>query len=413
MPRFTVAYKKSDGSTAREQVEGASRAEVLSEVRTKGAIPISIERVDAAAPSDKASPTKTSQEVQSGIFAKKIKLADMAVVFRTLSTMLAGGLPIIDSVSDVGSQAGNPRLREVLLSVAADIREGESLSAAMQNHPKVFSKLMISMVHAGEESGHMGGVLADLADYLDTQVELRRKIKAGTRYPIFILTFFSLAVGILFVFILPRFVDIFADLGAELPAITRLVMAFSSFLASNIILILIALIAAAIGLFVFKRTATGERFFDTWILRVPVIGTMVQQIVVARLSRTLSLLIESGIPVVESLHLTAQISGNYVFRSNVSQIRDNIIRGSTLSEEMKGRHCFPIMLVRMTAAGEATGRLSDMLERVSNHFTREASSSIDSALALLEPMLLALLGVVVGVVILAVYLPIFQLATAM
>ncbi len=413
MPRYVVAYKNANSETVRERLDAPSRGELLSDLRAKGAIPISIKQADGGDAADKKKAKSERVRTKSAFFSKKIKLGELAVVFRTLSTMLSGGLPIIDSVSDVGAQAGNPRLREVLLSVSGAIREGASLSAAMEKHPGVFSNLMISMTRAGEESGHMGAVLNDLSDYLESQVELRRKIKAGTRYPLFILGFFTLAVGILFVFILPRFAVIFRNLDADLPALTALVMGLSSALASNIVFILFGLAALITGGVLFKRTETGKRFFDRLVLRLPVVGPMAQKIVIARLSRTLGLLIASGIPVVESLAMSGQISGNYVFERNIDQIKTNIIRGSTLSEEMKGRAYFPMMLIRMTAAGEATGSLADMLQRVSQHFTREASVSIDSMLALLEPLLLALLGVVVGVVILAVYLPIFQLATAM
>lgn len=393
----------------RERLEGKSRAELLAELRDKGLLPISIEQLGA----ERAGARREKVHKSAGFFSKRVKLAETAVVFRMLATMLGGGLPIVDSLDDVGMQAENPTLRAALLAIASDIREGASLSAAMEKHPKIFSTLMTAMVHEGEESGRMSGILTDLADYLDTQVELRRKIKAGTRYPLFILCFFLLAVIALFAFILPRFEDIFADLGADMPFMTQLVMRFSRLLAANIHFILVALLALVAGMAALKRTQSGRRFLDRLILRLPVIGPMAHKIVVARLSRTLGLLIGSGIPVVESLGLSGRISGNWVFQHNVEEIRDNIVRGSTLSEEMKGRRYFPQMLIRMTAAGEATGSLADMLERVARHFTREAAVSIDAALSLMEPLLLGLLGGVVGVVVLAVYLPIFQLATAM
>ncbi len=410
MARFFVKYKDADGSTKTERMEGGSRSEIISQIRGKGAIPISLEELSSG---NKKKKKKKDENKDGGFFQKKVKLDELAVVFRMLSTMLGGGLPIVDSLADVGAQAENPRLKEILSNIAAEIREGASLSESMSKYPKVFSKLIIAMVHAGEESGHMAKILTDLADYLDTQVELRRKIKAGTSYPLFILGFFILAVGGLFIFILPRFETIFADLDADMPVITELVMGFSRALGGNIHFILVGVIALTIGIISFKRTERGRQFFDTLILKVPVVGPMAQKIVVARLSRSLGLLIDSGIPVVESLNLTGEISGNWVFQHNIEDIRDNIVRGATLSDEMKGRPFFPQMLIRMTAAGESTGSLSEMLERVSQHFTREASTSIDSVLSLLEPLLLGLLGGVVAVVILAVYLPIFQLATAM
>ncbi len=409
MPRFAAAYKNEQGQTVRERLEGASRTALLAQLRERGFVPISLEKLDEGGEEAEKSKSISS----STIFEKRIKLDDMAVVFRMLATMLGGGLPIIDTLSDVAAQADNPHLRRVLTEVSADIRDGSALSNAMEKHPKVFTKLMIAMAHAGEESGNMANILDELADYLDTQVELRRKIKTGTRYPMFIAGFFMLAISVLFVFILPRFEHIFADFDAELPMLTEIVMGFSSALADNILYILPALLLAGVGTVLFKKTETGKRFFDKLILRMPVIGPMAQKIVVARLSRTLGLLMDGGIDVVESLELTGQVSGNYVFRTHLEEIKNNIVRGSTLAEEMKGRPYFPQMLVRMTAAGETTGSLGAMLERVSRHFTREAAVSIDSVMSLLEPILLALLGLVVAVVVLAVYLPIFQLATAM
>jgi type IV pilus assembly protein PilC len=407
MPTFTITYKDRQGNTKKESRMGSSRDALLAKLRAEGFIPVAID----ADSNETTEPANKGAKSASFSF-RKIKTQEIAVTFRTLATMLSGGLPIMETLVDVAAQSENERFGNILMDVAADVREGQSLFEAMANRPQVFTPLMSAMVHAGEESGNISNALSELADYLDTQVELRRKVKTGTRYPLFIFGFFLCALGVIFLYILPKFREIFERFDAPMPTITKIIMGFSSAVADNILYILPSLIGIGIAFYLWKRSERGQKQYDYLIFKVPVLGKMVHQVVIARIARTLGMLIDSGIPVVEAIQLSAGVSGNTVIGEEMKTVRENIVKGSTLSEELGRSHYFPRMLVRMTAAGEATGQLGDMLDRVSNHYTRETATSIDTLMSMLEPILLVLLGVVVGIVIIAVYFPIFNLAQA-
>ena len=408
-PKFNTTYKDAEGKTVEEARFAASRENLLAELRAAGLVPIAV-RADEGAQAGVQRAATGGRGLRLG---GRVKLNEVAVSFRTLATMLSGGLPIIDSLIDVADQSDNARFKQVMRATAADVQKGSTLSDAMAKHPNAFSPLACAMVQAGEESGNLTRVLGDLADYLEGQVELRRKIKAGTRYPLFILGVFFIAILIIFGWILPQFQEVFASFKAKLPPLTLTLMAISSGFADNILYVLAGVVALIVAFVMWVRTEGGRRAFDAFMLRVPVFGRLVHQIIIARLSRTLSLLIESGIPMVEALRLCGRVIGNTIITEELHEVQENIVRGSSLSQELGARPHFPRMLVRMTAAGEASGRLGDMLDRVAVHYNRESSSSIDGLLAMLEPALLIGLGVVVAIVVMGVYFPIFNLAKSM
>lgn len=405
MPRFAVVFKDGSGQTASAVRFGSSREALLAELRHGGLVPISIE------PADGEQEKRGQQRAPARrIWLGRVKLSEVAIGFRTLATMLGGGLPIIDCLTDIADQSSSVRFKEILLSVATEVRRGSMLSTALAARPDVFSPLVCSLVQAGEESGNLTEVLSQLSDHLETQLELRRKVKVSMAYPMFIVAFFIVAVSVVLLFVLPKFREIFERVGAELPALTRIIMSVSSAFADYIVYIVMAVAAAGIALHLWRKTASGRKAFDVFLLHAPVVGKLVSQIVIARLARTLALLMESGIPVVEALKLVAPVTGNSVIGQQVEQVRQNIVRGSSLSSELASRPCFPRLLVRMAAAGEASGRLSDMLNRVATHYTRESTARMDTLMALLEPALLVFVGALVGLVVIAIYFPIFNLA---
>jgi len=405
MAKFSIVCKDGQGQTVREVRFSTSREALLTELRTGGLIPISLQTMEGR--QEKAG---TRETTRTPLFGGKVKLNEVAVGFRMLATLLGGGLPIIDALVDVAEQSGNARLREILIAAATDVRKGSSLSEALARFPRAFSPMVQALVQAGEESGNLTQVLGDLAEYLEAQVELRRQIKAGTRYPIFIVCFFVLALSVILLYILPKFKEIFDKFDAELPMLTKLVMSVSAGIVHNLIYVLPAIGLVAVGVSLWKRTEGGRRTLDAFWLKVPVIGKLVHQIAIGRFARVLSLLMESGIPVVEALKLSARVPGNVIIGEQVDEVRQSIVRGASLSEEFAARPCFPRMLVRMTSAGEASGRLGDMLNRVADHYVRESAASIEGLMSMLEPALLVLLGIVVGFVVIAIYFPIFNLA---
>lgn len=407
MPRFRVVTKTPGGETHQEEKFGPSRQEILAEIKSDGRVPISIELVD-----DERQQASRPRKETAGKKFGKLKVGELALGFRTLSTMLEGGLPILDCLVEVAEQSDSDRFREVFLSVAGQVRRGTSLSEALVNHQPCFSPMICSMVKAGEESGTLTEVLRNLSDHLEGQVELRRKVKAGTRYPIFILFFFAGVVAIVFLVIIPKFRDIFSNVGMDMPPLTKAVMGMSSAIASNIIFIVPAIAVVIGGLYYWKKTESGQRAFDLFFLRLPVIGSIVHEVIMARMTAALALLIDSGMSIVDAIRLSSAAAGNAIVAEQLTDVRRNIVRGSSLSRELREHPVFPRLLVSMCAAGEESGRMGEMLSRVAHHYERESATAIEGLLSLLEPAILVFLGVTVGVVVMAIYLPIFKLAQA-
>ncbi len=405
MPTFTVVYKDSNGDTVRGRKASGSREAILADLRSSGFVPISVAPADVR-PDQQEGQRAPARRRRRG----RIKLSETALAFRTLATMLGGGLPIMDCLVDIAEQSDSTRFRKILLAVTANVRKGRMLSSAMADYPEAFSPLVCALVEAGEESGNLTKVLTQLSQYLESQLDLRRKIKVSTIYPAFIVSFFVVALAVVVFFVLPKFKTIFDSVDTELPTLTRIVMSVSDVMTRHVLYALPCLVAAVIGFLFWRKTSSGRRIIDTVLLRAPIIGKLVSQIVIARLTRTLSLLIDSGITVVEALKLAARVAGNTLISEQLEEVRRDILRGGHLSDQLASRRCFPRMMVRMTAAGEASGRLGDMLNRVAIHFTRESTARIDGLMAMLEPALLVVVGVLVGIVVIAVYFPIFNLA---
>ena len=407
MARFDVVFRGPSGETVTESRHGASREALLHSLRAAGMVPISVQR------SAMAGPTRLrAASLAERFLAGRVKLPELAVAFRTLATMLGGGLPVIECLVDVAEQAGQRRFRQVMLEVAAEVRRGTALSAAMGRHSATFSPLACALIRAGEESGNLRQVCEDLAQYLEGQVDLQRKIRTGTRYPMLISVFFCFALSVVFFYVLPRFAAIFDSFDAELPMLTQILMAVSSGVARNLIYVVPALAALILGLRTWLRSTTGARVRNAVVLRIPFIGRIVRELAIARLTRALGLLIESGIPVVEALALASTVPSDPTLRAHTRRLREQVVMGASMADELAKSTVFPRLMVRMTAAGEASGRLGDMLKRTSEHFSREASAHIEVAMSMLEPALLAVLGIVIGITVVAVYLPIFNLAKA-
>jgi len=402
MAEYICVAKDATGKDARVAIEADSVRAAVMLLRKQGMTAISVTTVG-----------RKKAALVVGGRRRRIKLVDVAIFCRQLAVMLEAGLAMVDSVKDVGEQSENLRLREVLLDVAKRMEEGETFSAAIAHHPRVFSNLFVSMARAGEEGGSLAKVLADLATYLEDEVALRRKVKAATTYPAFIAGFFCCAVGAVVFFLIPRFEKIFKGFGAELPLLTRAVMGASRLIIDNVHFIFLALIAVAVGLLLGRRTAKGRYALDEFKLRVPIFGKLFRKVVLARVTSALATLLENGVSMVSSLEIVAAIAGNVVVGDAINRSRQAIIRGSSLAAELKKYQLFPPMLTQMTAAGEQSGRMSTMLRRFAKFMDEEVKTTVAGLTAIIEPLLIVLLGGVVAVVVLAIYLPIFKMAGTM
>lgn len=398
MPEFLYTAKSLDGRTVEGSRVADSETSLVSQLRKEDLIVISI--VPQAA--------KRPPREKKG---KKIKVRDLAVVCGQLSAMLDAGLPVLESLEGISEQVENKMLGQILREVATDIEAGSTLSQALAKHGKVFSTLFISMTRAGEEAGALPKVMNRLAAYLEARDALARKIRSASAYPAFIAGFFVIAVAAIMFFLIPKFEAIFSDFDLELPTLTKILIATSRFMGHNILWEILALALATYLFFRWKGSENGKRRFDAWMLSVPMFGKIVRKAAVARFSKTLGTLLDNGVSVVDALEIVGETAGNSVVKEAVDSVGEGVINGSTISGELSECKVFPKMVVSMVSAGESSGDLPKMLDKVADFYTREVDAAISTLTSMIEPVLIVGLGAIVTVVVLAIYLPIFQMAT--
>lgn len=344
---------------------------------------------------------------------KKVKGKELAVFTRQFSVMIDAGLPLVQCLDTLAAQQKNPFFKDVINQVRQSVEEGSTLYAAMEKHPKVFDDLYTSMVRAGETGGVLDLILQRLATLIEKVVKLKRSLVSASVYPAAVITVAVLAVAIIMIFVIPQFEQIFIGLlgpGEMLPLPTRIVIAISNFVAGwGGLAILLFAISAAIGLRSYYKTPQGRWNIDSLILKIPVIGEIIRKIAVARFSRILSTLLASGVSILQSLEITAKTAGNVVIEDAVMKIRSGVERGESFVEPMKAGEVFPHMVVQMAEVGEKTGALDAMLSKVADFYEEEVDAAIADLLALIEPALIAFLGVTIGSIVIAMYLPLFTL----
>ncbi|MEX1366240.1 MAG: type II secretion system F family protein [Nannocystaceae bacterium] len=340
-----------------------------------------------------------------------VGLKDMVVFTRTFSTMIDAGLPIVSGLDMLSNQAENPRFGRLLSSVKAEVETGKSLSEAMGSHPRVFDDLFRNLVAAGEAGGILDVIFRRLAVYLEKSAKLRRQVRGALVYPSVIMAVGALVVFIMMTKVLPVFEKMFIDLGAgSLPAPTRIVLAISHAITDNIVVFTLVTTATIVGFISIMRTKRGRYVFDTIILKVPVIGPVMRKIAVARFTRTLGTLLSSGVPILDALEIVARSAGNQVVCNAILHARLKISEGKDIASPLLETGVFPPMVVQMIGVGEQTGAMDDMLQKIADFYEDEVDAGVSAMTALLEPIMLVLLGGVVGGLLIAMYLPIFEVA---
>jgi type IV pilus assembly protein PilC len=398
MPDFAYTAKSSTGRTVQGIRFAETETSVVSLLRKENLVVLSVAPAAARA---------RASRVRQG----KVKTKDIAILCGQLSAMLDAGLPALGSLEAIADQIENKTLSQILKQVSTDIEAGTTFSQAFAKHQKVFSILFVSMVKSGEEAGALPKVLARLADYLEARDALVHKVKAASMYPAFVASFFVLAVAGIMLFLIPQFEKIFADFDLELPTLTKTLIAISRFVGGNLVWEFLALGVGGYLFWKWKATPAGRRKLDELILKAPVIGKVVLKASIARLTRTLGTLMENGVSVVSALEIVGETSGNVIIKEAIDSVGVGVGNGSTISEGLSGSPIFPKMVVSMVAAGESSGNLPSMLEKISDFYTREVDSAITGLTSMIEPALIVGLGAIVTVVVLAIYMPIFQMAT--
>ncbi len=340
----------------------------------------------------------------------KIALADQVVFTRQLATMIDAGIAIVQSLQALGDQTPNKVMRDVVRDITTRVESGESFSEALSRHPKAFNRLYVAMVSAGEKGGLLAEILARLATYLENSERLRKKVKTALMYPTVVTVVAIVITVFLLVRVIPTFKDIYSGFGAELPGPTQFLMGISD-IVKHYLLVLILLAGGGIWSWLaYIKTKPGREFWDRQRIKLPVFGSIAHKICLARFTRTLSSLVRSGVPILEVLQIVSQTVGNVVMEKAIKTASTDIERGEGISAALAKHPIFPTMVVRMLSAGEQTGNIDTMLERVANFLDEEIEGTLSGLMSLIEPLLIVFLGVVIGGMVICMFLPIFNLA---
>jgi type IV pilus assembly protein PilC len=344
-------------------------------------------------------------------FGGKVKDKEMAIFTRQFSTMIDAGLPLVQCLNILAEQSESKTLRSVTGQVARHVEAGSTLADALRRHPRTFDDLFTNLVEVGEAGGILDVVLQRLAAYIEKAAALKRKVKAAMVYPCAIIGVALLVVIFMLTFVIPTFAQMFKDLGADLPLPTKIVMMLSDFVRGYILLLIAGMIGAVMALRSYYRTEGGRATIDALMLKTPVFGTLVRKVAVARFTRTLGTLVQSGVPILDGLRITARTAGNKVVEKAVLQCRAAVTEGKTLADPLRTSGVFPPMVTQMISVGEQTGALDAMLSKIADFYDDEVDTAVSTLTSLLEPIMIVFLGVVVGGLVVAMYLPIFKLVT--
>jgi type IV pilus assembly protein PilC len=341
--------------------------------------------------------------------AKGVPAKNLAVFTRQFSVMIDAGLPLVQCLDILGNQEEHKYFAQVILQTRTDVEGGMSLADAMKRHPKVFDGLFCNMIAAGEAGGILDTILKRLAVYIEKAVKLTAQVKSAMIYPIAVIVIAGVVIGVILWKVIPTFATLFAGLGATLPLPTRIVIALSNNLIRYMPFIIVGFIAAGWAFRSYYATEKGRRVIDALILKMPILGPIMRKIAVARFCRTLSTLMASGVPILDGLDITARTSGNAIIEDAILTTRKSIERGETIAQPLKETGVFPGMVCQMISVGEATGALDTMLGKIADFYEEEVDVAVEGLLTLLEPVMIAFLGGAVGGIVIAMYLPIFDL----
>lgn len=395
MPSFAyVARETTSGREIRSSVEAVTEQAAIAALLNRNLLVVSIqEKVSAKG--------KTS--------GGSVALADLVVFTRQLATMIDAGLAMVQSLQALADQTTNKVMRDVIKDVCSRVESGDSFSEALQKHPKAFSRLYVCMVAAGERGGLLAEILARLAVYLENTARLRKKVKSAMMYPAVVTVVAILITIFLLVKVVPVFGEIFSSFGADLPGPTQFLIDLSKFVKKFVILIILGMGGGVYGWFYFIKTPVGRKFWDQQRIRLPIFGQIAHKICLARFTRTLASLIRSGVPILEVLQIVSQTVGNVIMEQNIRTAAIDIERGESISVALGKHPIFPNMIIRMITAGEQTGKLDGMLERIADFLDDEIETTLSGLTALIEPILIVFLGVVVGGMVICMFLPIFKM----
>ena len=397
METYIWTGKTRDGKKQKGELTANSKDDVISTLRKQNIMVTSV--------ASRAKKLSINLSLGSGVTDK-----DIVVFTRQFATMIDAGLPLIQCLDILAKQTENKRFASAINDIRQNVESGSTYADALKKHPRIFNDLYANMVAAGELGGILDTILNRLSKYIEKSMKLKRQVRAALVYPSTIVAVAIVVIVVLLVWVIPIFAKMFMDFGGVLPLPTRMVIGASNFMANNIIYIAGAAGALVFGLHRYYKTQNGRKTIDRLVLILPIFGMLMRKIAVAKFTRTLGTLISSGVPILDGLDIVAKTSGNKIVEEALYETKRSISEGKTLAEPLEQTKVFPPMVVQMIAVGETTGALDAMLSKIADFYDEEVDSTVGSLTALLEPMLMIFLGVVIGTIVIAMYLPIFKLA---
>ncbi len=400
-PEATYRYKAldDDGTVHKSEMVCRSEAEAVSRLRRLGLRPVSITESRSSA---------LGRDYSMPGFGPRVKDGELAIMARQLATMVNAGVPLLRTIDVIATQAGGSLLGSTLEQVRFDVESGESLSDAIARHPKIFDYLFVSMVRAGETAGALDSVLLQLAATLERSVATRQKIRSALAYPMAVSVMVFVVIMVMLIFVVPTFAGIYNDLGGTLPLPTRVLVDVSAATTANLPLLVIGAVAVTIGVRKWKKTEAGRYRWDWLMLRIPLVGSLLLKSSVARFGRTMAVLTKSGVPVLETLRISSGTVGNAVFTRSLLETREAVRNGEPIAHNLAKESIFPAMVIQLIAVGEETGALEEMFDIVGRTLEEEVEAAVSGFAALIEPLMMAFIGVVVGAMVVALYLPMFR-----
>ncbi len=340
---------------------------------------------------------------------QKVRLKDLAIYSRQLSVLIDAELPLIQSLNILAEQTKNKYFKRVIKDIRADVEAGSTLNQAKRKFPSVFDDLYCNLVASGEQSGSLDIMLRRLAEYLEKIVKLRSQVRQAMIYPTAVLSFAVVVVIFMLWKVIPVFASIFLELGAQLPFLTAMVLKLSSFVQKYILFLALGLVGAVFAFRYWRKTESGRRIVDSFLLKMPLFGKLLEKVGLSRVTRTMSTLLSGGVPMLESMKITSSTAGNVIVEDYIMQARTMVAEGTSLRDALKEKGRFPFMMIQMVGVGEATGTLDEMLSKLADFYDEEVETSVAALLSIMEPVLLIFVGLIVGAIVVSMYLPIFDL----
>ncbi|HIM27087.1 MAG TPA: type II secretion system F family protein [Candidatus Marinimicrobia bacterium] len=411
MPAYTYLIKDEAGGRSEGEIKAESLDLAMKKLSADNQVIVKLEEVDTSW--DFIGPFIDEINLSIERFKNRIPLSNLVFFTRQLATMYSAGLTLERAIRGLASEERHPKMKKVLKNVGENIRKGLSLSEALQRHPGVFSTLFVSLTKAGEVSGNLDEILDELATYLENLDDVRRKVRSAMTYPIFMVVFLFAMMSAMFMWIIPMFSDVYVQLGANLPAATRKLVSLSEWISINFSTVVLSLFGVAVGLWLLSKTRRGGYIIDSIKLRTPIFGSLLNQSILNKFSKTLGILLNAGVPVIESMNLIAKIVSNRVYEVAIGDATEYIRDGFNITSALRRTEVFPPILLQLSATGEETGELDTLLDKAADYYYKQVNALVERMTTLIEPILILMVGIIIGVMVVITYLPVFYLGAAL